>query len=465
MTSIAYTPPAHIFKAYDIRGIVELELTDDFAYHLGRAFGSAVVNLKQQKVVLGRDGRLSSPTLSRALAEGLADCGLTVIDIGQVPTPLTYYGCTQLALSGIQITGSHNPSNYNGFKMVLDGQAIYGATIQALYQRICHLDFTPKAQGEITSHDLWPQYLQRVCSDSTLARSLKVVLDCGNGVAGGFAGPLLRTLGCEVIELFCDIDGNFPNHHPDPADPKNLQDLIREVIAQKADIGLAFDGDGDRLGVVTANGVNIFPDRQMMLFARDILTRVKGATIAFDVKCTRLLAHEITTAGGIPVMCPTGHSLVKARMRELNAALGGEMSGHIFFAERWFGFDDALYTAVRLLEILSPFDNPSAILEALPQALANTPELHCATAEGDNHRLIRDIQNQGVFADAKELITIDGMRVEYADGFGLVRASNTTPVIVMRFEADNAVALKRIQAQFKTQILRFKPDAQLPWSD
>lgn len=451
-----------IFKAYDIRGVVGKTLNTDVAFQLGQAFGTAALAKGECTVVVGRDGRLSGPELSAALAKGLQASGVNVIDLGLVATPLVYFATHVLqAKSGIMVTGSHNPPDYNGFKMVLDGEAIYGETIQALYQTIVDRRFMSGA-GSYHQYDIGAAYLKRIISDIALARPMKIAVDCGNGVAGAFAGELYRGLGCQVDELFCEVDGTFPHHHPDPANPENLHDLINHVKTGEAELGLAFDGDGDRLGVVTKDGQIIYPDRQLMLFAEDVLKRHPGAPILYDVKCTRHIASWVRARGGIPVMWKTGHSLVKAKMREIGAPLGGEMSGHIFLKDRWYGFDDGLYAGARLLELLSRVENPSAILNALPQS-RSTPELHLALNEGENLTLIAAMQEQvnHYFADAEQIITIDGLRVEYAHGFGLARSSNTTPVIVMRFEADNTAALAQIQAAFKRAILAVKPDAQL----
>jgi phosphomannomutase/phosphoglucomutase len=370
------------------------------------------------------------------------------------------------AQSGIMVTGSHNPPDYNGFKMVLAGEAIYGEAIQQLYQAIDSgsVEATVSVpSGSYRRHDIKDAYLQRIVSDTRLARPMKIVVDCGNGVAGAFAGELYRALGCEVQELFCEVDGTFPNHHPDPAHPENLQDVIRALQNSDAEIGLAFDGDGDRLGVVTKDGQIIYPDRQLMLFAADVLTRHPGREILYDVKCTRHLAPWITARGGQPLMWKTGHSLVKAKMRETGAPLGGEMSGHVFFKDRWYGFDDGLYAGVRLLELLSRESDPSAVLNALPQS-SSTPELQLQLEEGENFTLIEKLQNEAKFPGSDDIIKIDGLRVEYPDGFGLARSSNTTPVVVMRFEAESEQALARIQSEFKRVILAAKPDAALPFA-
>ncbi|AEK62551.1 phosphomannomutase/phosphoglucomutase [Collimonas fungivorans] len=455
-----------IFKAYDIRGIVGKTLDAGIARQIGQAFGTAARAKGEKTVIIGRDGRLSGPELATALAAGLRDAGVDVVDLGLVATPMVYFATHVLgAQSGIMVTGSHNPPDYNGFKMVLAGEAIYGETIQQLYQAI--EDGSVEAtisvpSGSYRQHDIRQAYLQRIVSDTKLARQMKIVVDCGNGVAGAFAGELYRALGCEVQELFCEVDGTFPNHHPDPAHPENLQDVIRALQNSDAEIGLAFDGDGDRLGVVTKDGQIIYPDRQLMLFAADVLTRHPGREILYDVKCTRHLAPWITAHGGKPLMWKTGHSLVKAKMRETGAPLGGEMSGHVFFKDHWYGFDDGLYAGVRLLELLSRESDPSAVLNALPQS-SSTPELQLKLEEGENFSLIEKLQGEATFPGADDIIKIDGLRVEYPDGFGLARSSNTTPVIVMRFEAESPSALLRIQAEFKRVILAVKPDAALPF--
>ncbi|GAC1317183.1 MAG: phosphomannomutase/phosphoglucomutase [Collimonas sp.] len=455
-----------IFKAYDIRGIVGKTLDAGIAKKIGLAFGIAARAKGENTVVIGRDGRLSGPELSAALAAGLQKAGVDVIDLGMVATPMVYFATHVLgAQSGVMVTGSHNPPDYNGFKMVLAGEAIHGETIQALYQQIVNAATTTTRQalaepGNYRTHDIKDAYIERILSDVKLARPMKIVVDCGNGVAGAFAGDLYRALGCEVQELFCEVDGTFPNHHPDPAHPENLQDVIHALQTGGAELGLAFDGDGDRLGVVTKDGQIIYPDRQLMLFAADVLTRHPGQDILYDVKCTRHLAPWIARHGGQPLMWKTGHSLVKAKMRETGAPLGGEMSGHVFFKDRWYGFDDGLYAGVRLLELLSRENDPSAVLNALPQSIS-TPELQLQLLEGENFALIEKLQEEATFPGAEEIIKIDGLRVEYADGFGLARSSNTTPVVVMRFEAESEAALARIQGEFKRVILAAKPEAVL----
>ena len=451
-----------IFKAYDIRGVVGKTLDAHVARQIGHAFGSAVRRKGERTAVIGKDGRLSGPELTAALADGLRAAGVDVIDLGVVVTPMVYFGTHVLdAKSGVMVTGSHNPPDYNGFKMVLAGEAIYGETIQALYHAITANDLE-HGSGGYRTHDIRQEYLQRITGDVKVARPMKIAVDCGNGVAGAFAGDLYRAMGCDVVELFCEVDGTFPNHHPDPAHPENLQDLIKHLQETDTEIGLAFDGDGDRLGLVTKDGNIIYPDRQLMLFAEDVLTRHAGREILYDVKCTRHLAPWISQRGGKPLMWKTGHSLVKAKMRETGAPLGGEMSGHIFFKDRWYGFDDGLYAGARMLELLSRLDNPSAILNALPQS-SSTPELQLALQDGENFALIAKLQADAKFPGAEQIITIDGLRVEYADGFGLARSSNTTPVVVMRFEAESEQALQRIQGEFKRVILAAKADAKLPF--
>ena len=456
------TLTAGIFKAYDIRGVLGSTLDEAIAWQIGLAFGSTALEKGEKTVIIGRDGRLSGPGLSAALAAGLQAAGVDVIDVGMVATPMLYFATYALgAPSGIMVTGSHNPPDYNGFKMVLAGEAIYGEAIQRLYRRIVDKDFR-SGSGSYRQHDVRAAYLERILSDVKLARPMKIAIDCGNGVAGSVAGDLYRGLGCEVTELFCEVDGNFPNHHPDPAHLENLEDLMRTLAAGDDEIGLAFDGDGDRLGVVTKDGQVIFPDRQLMLFAQDVLTRHPGGTILYDVKCTRHIAPVVSAAGGQPQMCQTGHSLVKAKMRETGAPFGGEMSGHLFFKDRWYGFDDGLYAGARLLELASSMRDITQTLNALPQS-KSTPELQVKLAEGENHALVARLQKEAQWPGASQVLTIDGVRVEYPDGFGLCRASNTTPVLVLRFEAEDDAALARIRKAVGDAILRVKPDAALPF--
>lgn len=453
----------HIFKAYDIRGVVPDALHPDMAQALGRAFGARAVAEGETAVAVGRDGRLSSPELASALIHGLRQAGVDVIDVGMVTTPMLYFAAHTLCRSGIQVTGSHNPKHHNGFKMVMAGRAIYGEEVQALRQAI-EAESPAAAQAEprgaLREVNVLNDYVQRIVGDVKLARPLKVVVDCGNGVAGASAPQLFRALGCEVIELFSEVDGNFPNHHPDPSKPENLRDLIVALQTTGADLGLAFDGDGDRLGIVTPSGQNIFPDRQMLLFAQDVLSRVPGGAIVFDVKCSQRLAPAIRAAGGVPLMYKTGHSLIKAKMKEIDSPLGGEMSGHIFFKERWYGFDDGTYAGARLLEILSREANPGAVLEAVPTSYS-TPELNVACADGEPHRLVAELQALARFAAPAEVNTIDGLRVDWPDGFGLIRASNTTPVLVLRFEGQTPEALQRIETEMLALLRRVKPDAHI----
>ena len=461
MTSISF-PAAEIFKAYDIRGIVGKTLTVDAVRAIGHALGSEAAQRGQQSVAIGRDGRLSGPELANALAEGILAAGVDVIDIGCVPTPVTYFAAHYLgAHSCVSVTGSHNPPDYNGLKMVLGGETLFGEKILALRQRIADGDFVHGA-GVRRDADVVNDYIARIVGDVKLARPMKIVIDCGNGVAGAVAPALFRQLGCEVTELFCEVDGNFPNHHPDPSKPENLRDLIRALAETEAELGLAFDGDGDRLGVVTKDGEIIYPDRQLMLFAADVLERVPGGEIIYDVKCTRNLAGWIRERGGKPTMWNTGHALVKAKLKETGAPLAGEMSGHMFFKERWYGFDDAFYAGSRLLEILSKHSDACAVLKSLPNAVC-TPELNLKMNEGEPFELVRRLKESAAFEGASEIITLDGVRAEYADGFGLARPSNTTPVVVLRFEADNDTALGRIQQAFRKAINGVWSGLQLPF--
>ena len=454
--------PAEIFKAYDIRGIVGGTLSVEGVRLIGRAIGSEARDQGQTVIAVGRDGRLSGPKLAGALMEGICSAGIDVYELGMVATPMTYFAAHHLRCGcAVSVTGSHNPPDYNGLKMVIAGTTLSGAAIQGLRARIEAGRFT-QGSGTQRKVDITGDYLDRIAADVRLARPMKIAIDCGNGVAGATAATLYRRLGCEVTQLYCEVDGLFPNHHPDPSQPKNLADLIAAVRSGDPELGLAFDGDGDRLGVVTKNGAIIYPDRQLMLFAKDVLSRCPGAEIVYDVKCTRNLAPWIRRHGGVPGMWKTGHSLIKARMKERGAPLAGEMSGHMFFGERWYGFDDAQYAGARLLEILSREQDPSAALEALPDSLS-TPELNWKLAEGEPHRLIAELQRSAQFPGATEIIRLDGMRVEYKDGFGLARASNTTPVIVLRFEADDAWVLRRIQADFRRVLQPAKPGAPLPF--
>lgn len=453
-----------LFKAYDIRGIVDRTLTPAAVRAIGAATGSEAAARSMRSIAVGRDGRLSGPALRDALIDGIRSTGTDVIDVGMVATPMLYFATFHLGTqSGVEITGSHNPPDYNGLKIVLAGDALYGDGLQRLRQRIEAGDLLRAAvPGTLTQVSVDDAYVARIAGDIRLARPMKIAIDCGNGVAGATAPRLFRALGCEVIELFCEVDGTFPNHHPDPAHPENLQDLIRCLRDTDAEIGIAFDGDGDRLGVVTKDGQIIWPDRQLMLFAQGVLAAVPGGEIIFDVKCSRHVARCILAHGGKPTMWRTGHSLIKAKLKETGAPLAGEMSGHIFFKHRWYGFDDGLYAGARLLELLSRSADPSALLNALPNS-SSTPELHLKTAEGENVALVERLKREAKFEGARELITIDGLRVEYDDGFGLARPSNTTPVVVLRFEADTPAALARIQADFRRALLAVKPDAALPF--
>ncbi len=464
---------ASIFKAYDIRGIVDETLTESAVQSIGAALGIMIRQAGRHQCVVGRDGRLSGPRLVDALSNGLMSVGVDVIDIGMVPTPVVYYATVKTGCgTGVAVTGSHNPPQYNGLKMMVAGTTLWGETIQEIRRLIesGEVDQAMKNQanqklalGQRTRQpEMVDHFTQAIVDDISLSRPMSVVVDAGNGVAGGVAPKLLERLGCKVQALYCEVDGHFPNHHPDPAHPENLQDLIRAVKASDAEIGLAFDGDGDRLGVVTKSGAIIWPDRQLMLYAADVLRSKPGSPIIFDVKCSRHVAAWIRQHGGEPLMWKTGHSLIKAKLKETAAPLAGEMSGHIFFNDRWFGFDDALYTAARLLEILSREQNPSAVLEHLPNA-TSTPELQLAMQEGENVALVNRLRDEGVFASSTDRITIDGIRVEYADGFGLARPSNTTPVVVLRFEADHPDALARIQSEFRANFTRLAPGVELPF--
>jgi len=454
--------PAEIFRTYDIRGVVGRTLTPEIVRAIGRALGSFAKERNAATFAIGRDGRLSGPELAGALAEGLNAAGADVIDIGMAPTPVTYFAAHHLKCgSCVSVTGSHNPPDYNGLKLVVGGVTLYGDDIQDLKARI-EGNRLASGQGKRSAASVLDAYVQRITGDVKLARKMRIAVDCGNGVAGMLAPKLYRALGCEVEELYCEVDGRFPNHHPDPSVPKNLQELIQTVKGGKAELGIAFDGDGDRLGLVTKDGEIIFADRQLMLLAKDVLSRNPGAEIIYDVKSTRLLGPWIEKHGGRPTIWKTGHSLIKAKLRETGAPLAGEMSGHTFFKERWYGFDDALYGGARLLEILSKEKDPNQTLKSLPNA-PSTPELHWHLEEGEPHKLVEKLQAAKPFPGAQRILTIDGVRVEYADGFGLARASNTTPVIVLRFEADSNTALERIKKDFRNALQPLKPDAPLPY--
>ncbi len=465
MTSIekiAPTLPASIFRAYDIRGVVGDTLTTETAYWVGRAIGSESLARGEACVSVGRDGRLSGPELVQALIQGLLDCGCQVSDVGMVPTPALYYAANVLAgKSGVMLTGSHNPPDYNGFKIMVAGETLANEQITALHTRIQNNDLA-SGVGSVEVVDVLDRYFQEIRDDIAMARPLKVVVDCGNGVAGVIAPQLIEALGCTVIPLFCDVDGTFPNHHPDPGKPENLEDLIAKVKEEGADLGLAFDGDGDRVGVVTNEGTIIYPDRLLMLFAKDVVSRNPGADIIFDVKCTRRLTSLISGYGGRPVMWKTGHSLIKKKMKETGALLAGEMSGHIFFKERWYGFDDGIYSAARLLEILSQDKRDAeTVFSAFPKDVS-TPEINITVTDESKFRLIERLQREASWGEAN-LTTLDGVRVDYPKGWGLVRASNTTPVLVLRFEADTEEELERIKQVFRGQLNLIAPELNLPF--
>jgi len=455
--------PEEIFKAYDIRGIVGETLTVENILFIGHAIGSEAKARGLDAIVFARDGRLSGPELGKALVTGLLASGMKVIDIGMLPTPVLYYAAAELSNgTGVMLTGSHNPSNYNGIKMVLGGDTLSGDVIQSLRQRILNNDLS-QGEGTYSNDQVLDKYINRITSDITLKRKMKIVIDCGNGVAGAVAPKLFTQLGCDVTPLFCEVDGSFPNHHPDPSQPKNLEDLIAEVKKQNADLGIAFDGDGDRIGVVSGDGKIIWPDRLMMLFAKDVLSRNPGANIIYDIKCSSNLNTVIEEEGGKPLMWKTGHSLVKAKMKETNALLAGEMSGHIFFKERWYGFDDALYSAARLLEILATqLRQPRVVFSGLPDSV-NTPELKIEMKEGEHFKFMEKFTEKSVeFTDA-EITLIDGIRVDYADGWGLVRASNTTPCLVLRFEGKSKSAMAKVQEKFREVLISLQADINLPF--
>ena len=454
--------PDEIFKAYDIRGIVGKTLTAPVVQAVGQALGTLAQESGRDTLVVGRDGRLSGPELAGALATGIRASGANVIDIGMVTTPISYFAAYHLKTQcSVMVTGSHNPPDYNGLKMVIAGDTLAGDEIKALRTRI-EAGELKRGAGTLRSADVGPAYFDRVAGDVRLARPMKIAVDCGNGVAGAFAPALFRRLGCTVTELFCDVDGRFPNHHPDPSQPENLRDLIANLASSDNELGIAFDGDGDRLGVVTKDGRTIYADRQLMLFAADMLKRRPGATVIYDVKSTRNLKPWIEQHGGKPLLWKTGHSLIKAKMKETGAELAGEMSGHTFFKERWYGFDDGMYAGARLLEILSRDADASVALHAIPDSLS-TPELNIASADTSPHALIDKLAATASFPGAVDVIRIDGLRVEYPDGFGLARASNTTPVVVLRFEADDAAALARIQGEFRRVLSQAMPGRPLPF--
>ncbi len=456
--------PVDCFRAYDIRGATgEAGLTEAVAYAVGLAFGTKMQARGLSQVVVGRDGRLTGLAFKNALVEGLLETGCDVIDIGMVPTPLVYFATYQLtANSGVMVTASHNPGHHNGFKMVMGGVTVSMEGVQEILQCILHKNFSRKNRGHYSEYNIVPEYLAYIQKQVVLARPLKVVIDCGNGAGGIVAPDLFKALGCEVIELFCEVDGHFPNHHPDPSVPENLQDLIAAVKRTKADVGLAFDGDADRLGIVTNEGEVIWPDQQMMLFSMDVLSRQPGATIVFDVKCSRHLASVIRASGGNPVMYRTGHSLLKQKMFEEKAALAGEMSGHIFFCENWFGFDDGVYAGARLLDILARSSETAAQRFAqLPQSV-NTPELKLAMPEDNKAKFMQQLLEEADFGEAT-LMTIDGLRVEFADSWGLIRPSNTSPYLILRFEADTEAGLATVQEKFRLALLKINPALVLPF--
>ena len=452
----------NIFKAYDIRGIVGESLDLESVENIGRSVGSEAISQKQSTICVGYDGRLSSPDLCQALIKGLLSTGIKVVEIGLVTTPMLYFSTHLLETNtGIMITGSHNPPDYNGFKIMIAGETISSEKIQSLYKRIINNQFLTGI-GSSTRADIQNQYLTAIYKDIKVKRPIKITIDCGNGAGGICAEELYKGLGAEVTALYCDVDGNFPNHHPDPSNPDNLIDLQNNLASTDSEIGLAFDGDADRLGVVTKSGEIIYPDRQLLLFAESVLKDHPGATVIFDVKSTKHLFKWIEDKGGIPLIWKTGHSLIKKKMKEVNAVLAGEMSGHTFFNDKWYGFDDGLYAGARLLEILSNFDDPSAILEALPKSVS-TPELNIKLEEGEQHKIIQQLQEEALFSDALNIIKIDGLRVEYANGFGLMRASNTTPVIVLRFEAESSTDLNKIQKDFKIQLEKYINTVRIPF--
>ena len=441
-------PDKSIFKAYDIRGVVGKTLTDNTVIKIGQSIGSEALSHNQKEICVGYDGRLSSPHLLSLLTKGLVATGINVINIGLVTTPMLYFSTHNLSTkSGVMITGSHNPPEYNGFKIMINDKTLSTEDIEDLYNRIINKDYV-EGKGKISTTNIKLHYIKEISKSINLSRPLRVAIDCGNGAASICAEELYDAIGAKVESLFCDVDGNFPNHHPDPSNPANLITLQKKLLTGDSEIGLAFDGDGDRLGVVTKKGEIIFPDRQLLLFAEDILKKNPGSSIIFDVKSTRHLFKWIKDRGGVPIISKTGHSIIKAKMKETKSVLAGEMSGHIFFNDHWYGFDDGLYAGARLLEILSFFDNPSEILEALPKGFS-TPELNIELNEGEQHKLIEKLQKEAIFPKAIDIIKIDGLRVEYSSGFGLMRASNTTPRIVLRFEADTAANLDSIQEDFK----------------
>jgi len=441
--------PKELFKAYDIRGVVTTKLTEEVVHDIGMVLGNMALEAKAEALAVGCDGRLSSPLLSKALIAGILKSGCNVFDLGMVTTPMLYFANYELkTYSGIMITGSHNPPEYNGLKMVIGGETLFGEKIQTILSRLETGNYVQDKSGVCQAYDITDIYINRIVGDVKLNRQMSIIIDCGNGVAGKIAPTLYRRMGAKVLGLFCDVDGNFPNHHPDPSKPENLEDLIHGLKSTDAEVGLAFDGDGDRLGVVAKDGNIIYPDRQMMLFAADVLEHNPQAKIIYDVKSSRLLHTWIEENKGEAIMARTGHSFIKAKIRETGAKLAGEMSGHIFFNDRWSGMDDGVYAGARLLEILSRVENVTELLNALPNAIS-TPEINIDIPKGDQHAIIAKLQQSANFPTAKNIITIDGLRVEYDDGFGLVRASNTTPVLVLRFESDSKDGLERIKSEFR----------------
>lgn len=451
-----------IFRAYDIRGIVDKTLTVEGVFAIGQALASQALELGEKTIVVARDGRLSGPKLAKALSDGILSTGCNVVDIGSVATPILYFATHHLNIpSGIMITGSHNPSDYNGLKIILKGESLHGEAILNLYQRIQKQDFK-LGQGKYSESPIKEAYIQTIKQNVSVTRPLKIVVDCGNGIPGDCVPELYKALGCEVVPMFCEVDGTFPNHHPDPGQPDNLKDLIAAVKHHKADFGLAFDGDGDRLGLIDNEGKIIWPDRQLILFAADVLSRKPQAQIIYDVKCTRHVGDAIRALGGKALMWKTGHSLIKSKMKETGAELAGEMSGHIFFKERWYGFDDALYTGARLIEIVAKQTLTVAeLFSTIPDSI-NTPELHIKTTEADKFNIVKKLTELARFDDAT-ISTIDGLRVDFKDGFGLVRCSNTTPNLILRFEGDNQNALNRIQDEFRKLLLAVEPLWILPF--
>lgn len=457
------TLPDSIFRAYDIRGVAGDTLTAQGVYLLGRAIGSEAGEAGQQSVLVARDGRLSSPELSRSLIKGLLESGRDVINLGLVPTPVLYYATEVLETrSGVMLTGSHNPASHNGLKIVINGDTLYGERITALQERIRNKAFS-EGKGREEERDITDRYLSDITSDIVLARPLKIAIDCGNGAGGELAPQLFGQLGCEVTPLYTEIDGNFPNHAPDPGNPENLADLIRIVQQENLDLGLAFDGDADRVAVVTNSGEIIWPDRLLMLFAKDLLGRSPGADILFDVKCSRALPAIIRKSGGRPMMYKTGHSLIKAKMKECGAPLAGEISGHIFFADRWFGCDDGLYAGARLLEILSLQDDSAGqVFDGLKTGLT-TPALYIDVNEENKFALVDALVARAEQFAGGRPTTIDGLRVDFPDGWGLVRASNTTPSLVARFEGRDEEALERVKEQFRKHLQAVDDSLELPF--